>query len=53
MPQDGDTSYTFPVGGFFPILQSMGATTGDGHVFNITVTDANGQASASLNVAVE
>ena len=53
MPQSGDTSYTFPVGGFFAILQKMGVTTEtDGHVFNITVTDANGTASASLSVKV-
>lgn len=53
MPQSGDTSYTFPVGGFFSILQQMGATTAeDGHVFNITVTDANGSASGSLSVKV-
>lgn len=53
MPQAGDTSYTFPVGGFFSILQQMGATTvEDGHVFNITVTDANGTASESLSVKV-
>ena len=52
MPQTGDTSYTFPVGGFFAILQTMGATTGDGHVFNITVIDANGEADATLNVKV-
>ena len=53
MPQAGDASYTFPVGGFFNILQQMGATTeADGHVFNITVTDANGTASASLSVKV-
>ena len=53
MPQIGDTSYTFPVGGFFAILQQMGVTTTeDGHVFNITVTDANGKFSASLNVKV-
>lgn len=53
MPQAGDTSYTFPVGGFFNILQQMGATTAEeGHVFNITVTDANGEVSASLNVVV-
>ena len=52
MPENGDTSYTFPVGGFFSILSGMGATTGDGHVFNITVTDANGETSASLSVKV-
>ena len=53
MPQAGDTSYTFPVGGFFSILQQMGVTTAEeGHVFNITVTDANGTASASLSVKV-
>lgn len=53
MPQAGATSYTFPVGGFFNILQKMGATTAEeGHVFNITVTDANGTASESLSVKV-
>ena len=52
MPENGDTSYTFPVGGFFSILSGMGATTGDGHVFNITVTDDNGKTSASLSVKV-
>ena len=52
MPKNGDTSYTFPVGGFFSILSGMGATTGDGHVFNITVTDDNGKTSASLSVKV-
>ena len=53
MPQAGDVSYTFPVGGFLNNLQQMGATTeADGHVFNITVTDANGTASASLSVKV-
>lgn len=53
MPQAGDASYTFPVGGFFEILQQMGATTAEeGHVFNITVTDANGTASESLSVKV-
>ena len=38
--------------GFFAILQQMGATTGDGHVFNITVTDANGETTNSLCVKV-
>lgn len=52
MPAKGDTSYTFPVGGFFSILSAMGVTTGNGHVFNITVTDANGETTNSLCVKV-
>ena len=53
MPQAGDTKYTFPVGGFFTILQGLGVTTDpDGHVFDITVKDANGEASSSLSVKV-
>lgn len=53
MPEAGVSSYTFPVGSFFAILQQLGATTNaDGHVFNITVTDANGTATESLNIIV-
>ena len=48
-----DKKYTFPVGGFFTILQGLGVTTDpDGHVFDITVKDANGEASSSLSVKV-
>lgn len=53
MPTDGANSYLFPVGGFFSILQSMGATTDpNGHQFIITVKDANGEDDASLSVKV-
>lgn len=53
MPAEGAHSYTFPVGGFFSILQSMGATTEpNGHQFIITVKDANGEDDASLSVKV-
>ena len=53
MPTDGAKSYLFPVGGFFSILQSMGATTEpNGHQFIITVKDANGEDDASLSVKV-
>jgi len=53
MPQKGYTSYKFPVGGFFSTLQLLGATTEpNGHQFIITVTDANGEADASLSVKV-
>ena len=52
MPALGDSNYSFPVGGFFNILTGMGVTTEDGHIFNITVKDANGESFASLNVKV-
>lgn len=53
LPNTGDLEYTFPVGQFFSLLSPMGVTTGDGHVFNITVEDANGKtASNSLSVKV-
>lgn len=58
LPEEGDTKYLFPVSVFFTFLDPsmMGATTSpDGHVFNITVTDANNESvEASLKVhAVE
>lgn len=53
LPDTGDLEYTFPVGKFFSLLSQMGETTDDGHVFNITVEDANGKtASNSLSVKV-
>lgn len=52
-PKEGDTDYTFPVGEFFTVLSGLGATTGDGHVFEITVEDQNGEtAKATLKVKV-
>ena len=48
-----DKEYTFPVGKFFGLISPMGVTTGEGHVFNITVTDANGKSATSkLSVKV-
>ena len=51
-PNTGDTEYRFPVNAFFEALNGMGATLTNGHAFNITVTDANGDTSASLSVKV-
>lgn len=55
LPDEGDTEYIFPVGNFFSLLSEMGTTeASEGHVFNITVEDNNGEtASASLGVIVE
>ncbi len=57
VPTENAPSYTFPVGAFFSTLQDIGATTDpDGHVFEITVTDNNGNSpsgSVRLNVLVE
>lgn len=54
LPEAGATEYVFPVSVFFTFLDPsmMGATTSpDGHVFNITVTDANDKSvEASLKV---
>lgn len=54
LPTTEDKEYKFPVGSFFEFLSPMGATTSpDGHVFNITVTDANGKSKTSeLSVKV-
>lgn len=54
VPQGNEISYKFPVGGFFEALSSMGATTGNGHIFEIKVTDNNNQSkSATLYVKYE
>lgn len=54
LPGTGDTKYIFPVGAFFNIITTMGATENpDGHVFEIIVTDQNGKTvSGKLNVIV-
>lgn len=54
LPGTGDTKYIFPVGAFFNIITTMGATEKpDGHVFEIIVTDQNGKTvSGKLNVIV-
>lgn len=54
MPEPGISEYTFPVGSFFSILQTM--CTSDEkpvtHTFNITVTDANGSTEESLKIVI-
>lgn len=48
------TSYTFPVGSFFSMLQVFPTNSTDGHVFKIDVEDSAGKkANASLSVIVE
>lgn len=48
------TSYTFPVGSFFPMLRVFSTNSSDGHVFKIDVEDSAGKrVSASLSVIVE
>ena len=39
VPAEGDTSYDFPVGNFFSLLQVMAGT----HKFHLTATDMNGK----------
>lgn len=41
-PALGDTSYTFPVGAFFNLMNGFGATTPEAHVFKIAVEDQEG-----------
>ena len=57
VPAENASSYTFPVGAFFATLQGIGATTAaDGHVFEIVVTDNNGNSPSEptrLSVFVE
>lgn len=53
LPTTENKEYTFPVGKFFSLIAPMGVTEGEGHVFNITVTDANGKlATSKLSVKV-
>ena len=52
-PTTGSKSYTFPVHSFFEAINNSGATSGTGHVFKITVKDADGNtAEKSITVAV-
>ncbi len=54
VPQGNESSYTFPVGGFFETLSGMKETTDNGHIFEIKVTDNNNQSkSATLYVKYE
>lgn len=41
-PATGDTEYTFPVGAFFALMDSFGATAPEAHVFKITLEDQEG-----------
>ena len=38
VPTEGDTSYEFPIGNFFPLLDVMSGT----HTFHLTAKDMNG-----------
>ena len=57
VPAENASSYTFPVGAFFSTLQDIGATTASGgHIFEIVVTDNNGNSPSEptrLSVFVE
>ncbi|MBR0202247.1 MAG: DUF4493 domain-containing protein [Bacteroidaceae bacterium] len=49
VPAEGDTSYQFPIGNFFVLLDVMSGT----HTFNLTVTDMNGKTkSGSVVITV-
>lgn len=55
VPEANAANYTFPVGAFFSTLgdSDMGMTLGEGHIFEITVTDNNNRtANAKLNIVV-
>ena len=57
-PASNDTSYTFPVGAFFTVLNSAGATAPEAHVFKIALEDQEGntleeELSVTIYPAVE
>lgn len=41
-PAEGDTSYTFPVGAFFNLMNNYGATAPNAHIFKIVLEDQAG-----------
>ena len=41
-PSVDDTSYTFPVGAFFNLMNGFGATAPNAHTFQITLEDQKG-----------
>lgn len=41
-PAKGDTSYTFPVGAFFNLMNNYGATAPNAHIFKIVLEDQAG-----------
>ena len=54
VPFLGQKEYKFPVKSFFETLLSFESTEGDGHVFEITIEDQNGnKISDTLYVIVE
>ena len=56
VPDVNAPNYTFPVGAFFSTLggSDMGITSGEGHIFEITVTDNNNRAAnARLSIKVD
>ena len=49
VPSQGDTSYNFPIGNFFGLLQVLAGS----HSFYLTVTDMNGNSkSGTVNITV-
>lgn len=53
LPKSGDKSYSLDIAKFIPMMGAYGSTTSDGHVFDITVTDANNKsAAATLKVVI-
>lgn len=53
VPAAGDKSYSLDIAKFISMMGAYGTTTSDGHQFQITVTDANGQTTtATLKVVI-
>ena len=57
-PAAGDTSYTFPVGAFFGLMDGYGATAPKAHVFKIVLEDqagneVDGELQVTINPAAE
>ena len=53
LPKSGDKSYSLDIAKFISMMGAYGSTTSDGHVFDITVTDANNKsAAATLKVVI-
>lgn len=52
-PAAGDTSYTFPVGAFFGLMNGYGATAPKAHVFKIVLEDqAGNEVDGELSVTI-
>lgn len=53
LPKSGDKSYSLDIAKFISMMGGYGTTNSTGHVFDITVTDANGKSvTASLSVII-